>query len=198
MLQLGFLKLLHGAPMREEPEKYPCTYMPTAPYTVKETPTLTETDLSDIALCEEGCERLYNSGKYQNTLGEALLDEGSAYLLFRDAGRALLRLGAGYTLDDEIRVLLAFFSERMPPARARDLLLLDFMAVNPSCYTPKTLRCEDGALARVKRKINEKHPLKEGVRRAYAILYTEGCAAFADYEEKDPVTGRYEVKTAIL
>ena len=198
MLQLGFLKLLHGAPMREEPEKYPCSYAPTAPYTVKETPTLTQADLADIALCEEGCERLYNSGKYKTAVREALLGGASAYLLFRDAGRVLLSLGAGYTLDDEMRVLLAFFSERMTPARARDLLLLDFMAVNPSCYTPKALRCEDGALALVKRRIHEVHPPRAGVRRACAILYTEDCAAFADYDEKDPVTGRYEVKTAVL
>jgi radical SAM superfamily enzyme YgiQ (UPF0313 family) len=34
MLQLGFLKLLHGAPMRAHPEQYPCLFNEKAPYEV--------------------------------------------------------------------------------------------------------------------------------------------------------------------
>ncbi|MBE6656276.1 MAG: DUF4080 domain-containing protein [Ruminococcaceae bacterium] len=194
MLQLGFLKLLYGAPMQEEAERFPCTYESVPPYTVTSTPWLSETDLADIALCEEGCERLYNSGKYKKTLTETLMSGASPYLLLRDAGKALATLVKPYTLDDEIALLLSFFGKYLSGERARDLLLLDFIAVNPSCYTPKALRREDSALARVKRTLNERYPVKNGVRRAYAILYTEGCVAFADYDEKDPVTGCYEVK----
>jgi hypothetical protein len=198
MLQLGFLKLLHGAPMREEKEKFPCRYTEIAPYTVIETPMLCANDLADIALCEEGCERLYNSGKYRKTLDAVLAGGASPYAVLRDAGEALAALGGGYTLDGEVAVLAAFFEKHLPRERVRDLLLLDFLATNPSCYTPKALRREDGDLARLKRKMDEALPPRAGVRRAYAILYTEGCAAFADYDEKDPVTGRYEVKTLSL
>lgn len=198
MLQLGFLKLLHGAPMREESKKYPCQYTEKAPYTVTSTPTLCTADLADIALCEEGCERLYNSGRYRQTLSAVLAGGESPYLLFRDAGAVLATLGEGYTLDDEMAVLVRFFEKYLPAARVRDLLLLDFMAVNPSCYTPKSLRREDARLAKVKRKIDALTPPHAGVRRAYAILYTEEKAAFADYDKKDPVTGRYEVKTVDL
>lgn len=198
MLQLGFLKLLHGAPMREEREKYPCAYGEKPPYTVTSTPVLSEGDLADIALCEMGCERLYNSGKYKRTLCEVLAPHVSPYTLFRDAGRALSALGLSYTLDDETKVLLDFFEAYLPRERVRDLLLWDHMARNPSCYTPKALRLEDPALARIKRAMDEKHPRKTGVRRAVAILYTEGRVAFADYEEKDPVTGSYEVKTFVM
>ena len=198
MLQLGFLKLLHGAPMREERGKFPCRYTETAPYTVTETPVLSSSDLADIALCEEGCERLYNSGRYRQTLAAVLAGGVSPYLLFRDAGEALSALAEGYTLDDEVAALARFFEKHLPAARVRDLLLLDFMAVNPSCYTPKSLWREDVRLAKVKRKIDGITPQRVGVRRAYAILYTEEKAAFADYDKKDPVTGRYEVKIVDL
>ena len=193
MLQLGFLKLLHGAPMREQAEKYPCTYEKDSPYTVTSTPSLSADDLAEIALCEEGCERLYNSGKYKRTLSAALANGGSPYALLRDAGAALSTLPPAYTLDDEVRLLFDFFAEHLSRDRARDLLLWDFLATNPSCYTPKALRREDGSLARVKARLETLYPRKKDCRRAYAILYTEGCAAFADYGEKDPISGEYPV-----
>ena len=195
MLQLGFLKLLKGAPMREEGEKYPCAYREEPPYTVTSTPVLSESDLADIALCEAGCDRLYNSGKYARTLKETLALGVSPYLFFRDAGRALSPLGHAYTLDEEIAVLLSFFEAYLSRERARDLLLYDHIASNPSCYVPKALRREDPALARIKRLLVEKDPPKAGVRRAVVILYTEDAVAYADYTQKDPITGRYEVKT---
>lgn len=198
MLQLGVLKLLRGAPMREEKEKFPCQYAARAPYTVLSTPALSEADLADIALCEEGCERIYNSGKYRSVLCEAIIEGAAPYVLLRDAGRALARLGRDYTLDDEVSLLLDFFANYMSPLRARDLILLDFLATNSSCYTPKALRREDAALARVKREIAVKNPPRAGVRRAVGILYSEGKAVCVDYDKKDPVTHRYEVKTVVL
>ena len=195
MLQLGFLKLLHGAPMRENAEKFPCTYDSVPPYTVSATPVLSHAELADVALCEEGCERLYNSGKYKRTLAAALSCGATPYALFRDAGEALAALKRPYTLDEEITLLLAFFTRYLPKERARDLILLDFIATNPSCYTPKALRREDERLARTKRALAKARPPKSGVRRAVALLYTEGRVAYADYDKKDPVTGCYEVKT---
>lgn len=195
MLKLGFLKLLHGAPMREEKESYPCTYETEPPYTVTATPVLSEGDLLTLSLCEEGCERLYNSGKYPRSLAAVLALGVSPYLLFLEAGKRLKALKKPYTLDGEIAVVLSLFKQYLREARARDLLLWDHLSVNPSCYVPKPLRKEDKALARVKRAIDAAYPTNAGARRAVAILYTENTAVFADYGEKDPVTGSYEVKT---
>ena len=194
MLQLGFLKLLHGAPMRESPEAYPCTFEGEPPYTVTSTPLLSAADLADISLCEMGCERLYNSGKYSVTLAAALASGESPYELLREAGQRLSRLSSAYTMDDEVALLLDFFAARLGAARARDLLLLDFLSYNPSCYVPKALRREDGMLARVKAAVARCYPQKKGVRRALVLLYTEGVAAFADYDMRDPVTGLYAVR----
>ena len=106
-----------------------------------------------------------------------------------------MRLERPYTLDGEMTLLLDFFAKYLPRERARDLLLFDHMSVNPSCYVPRALRREDPRLAKYKRMLEESHPLKSGVRRAIAILYSEECLAFADYDKKDPVTERYDVKT---
>ena len=42
MLQLGFLKLLHGADMREKKEEYPCHFDTTPPYQVIDTPWISK------------------------------------------------------------------------------------------------------------------------------------------------------------
>ncbi len=193
MLQLGILKLLHGAPMREKSDAYPCKHEKEPPYRVTETPSLSEAALHEISLCEEGCERLYNSGKYLHIVKECLRFGDTPFDLLRDVGAALLTLRKPYTLDDEVGCLFAFFAERLSPERARDLLLLDVLCHNPSCYIPKVLRREDGALAALRRRVDGEHPRRAGVRRAYGILYTEGVAVWVDYDTPDPITGEYRV-----
>ena len=198
MLQLGFLKLLHGAPMREKSDEYPCQYASEPPYQVSQTPLLSSDDLYEISLCEEGCERLYNSGKYRHAVNECLQFGGSPFDLLRDAGRALLALPKPYTMGDEVACLYAFFTVRLPAERVRDLLLLDILCHNPSCYIPAVLRREDSALAALRRRVDGEHPRRAGVRRAYGILYTENAAVWVDYDTPDPVTGEYGIETIYL
>ncbi len=53
MLQMGFLKLLYGAQMRENSEKYPCTFNNEPPYEVTSTPWLTGEEIKMLKNCEE-------------------------------------------------------------------------------------------------------------------------------------------------
>ena len=110
MLQVGFLKLLRGAPLRESREEYPCAYAEAPPYTVLSTPCLTEEDLAVIRLVELGCDRLYNSRRYLKTV-ERMLSDGalSPFRLFLLAGQALNALPIGYTLNDEVALIFNIF-----------------------------------------------------------------------------------------
>ncbi|MBO5064722.1 MAG: B12-binding domain-containing radical SAM protein [Clostridia bacterium] len=87
MLQMGFLKLLYGADMREESEKYPCEYTDEPPYEVTKTPWLSENEIKSLKKCEDALERLYNSGRFLLTL-EYLIDEVGfePFKLFYDFG----------------------------------------------------------------------------------------------------------------
>ena len=69
----------------------------------------------------------------------------------------------------------------------------DILAHNPSCYIPTALRREDSALRTRRREIDATHPKREGVRRAYGILYTESAFLWVDYDSPDPITGDYRV-----
>ncbi len=196
MLQLGFLKLLHGAPMREEKEKYPCTFREEPPYEVLSTPVLTEQDLAYIHTVELGCDRLYNSGRYRRTLAlwREKGSERSPFRLFYAAGKALRSLPSGYTLNDEISLLYSFFlAQGLEADELRDAMLLDFISVNSSRLVPSALRAEDPLYGRVKQALSRLCPEKKNVRRAVVLLKSREEAVFVDYTEKDPVTHAYPV-----
>ena len=72
MLQLGFLKLLHGAEMRENFEKYPCEFSKEPPYEVISTQWTDENDLALLHKVEDALERLYNSGRFIETVDYVL------------------------------------------------------------------------------------------------------------------------------
>ena len=194
MLQLGFLKLLHGAPMREEKEKYPCTFSALPPYEVESTPALSSEELAYIHTVELGCDRVYNSGRYRRTLAlwQEEREHSSAFRLFGALGEALATLKKGYTLNDEISLLYAFFLKQdLAADRLRDAMLLDFIAGNSSRLIPSALRTEDPLYGRVKSALSRLYPEQKGIRRAVILLQSSRQAAFADYTQKHPITGEY-------
>ncbi len=201
MLQLGFLKLLHGAPMREEKEKFPCRYRANPPYEIISTPVLTENDLGYIHTVEKGLDRVYNSGRYRRTLS-LCSQKGSAHSPFRlffELGIALNMLPTRYTLNDEIGALYSFFLQMgLPANELRDAMLLDFLSVNSSRFVPSALRRENPLYGRVKNETARLCPLSKGVRRAIMLFESRKEIALVDYTEKDPVTGEYPLQTLAL
>jgi hypothetical protein len=88
MLQLGFLKLLHGAAMRENPARFPCTFSAEPPYAVTSTPHLTADALNRLRGVERVLDKLYNSGRFRRTLMYVLEQTGKTpFELFWDAGK---------------------------------------------------------------------------------------------------------------
>lgn len=67
-LQLGFLKVLKGAPMQADAEKYGIAYHANAPYEVLYTDVLSYGDVLKLKGIEEMVEVYYNSGLFPNTL----------------------------------------------------------------------------------------------------------------------------------
>lgn len=194
MLQLGFLKLLRGAPMRENREEYPCAFTDAPPYTVRSTPCLSEKELALIKNAEEGCDRLYNSRRYLRTV-ELLLSNSrlSPFRLFALVGEKLNALPQGYTLNDETALLFEIFRGYANEDALLDALRRDFVESNSSCRLPSVLRIEgDAAQKRYKKLLSS---LPKGSGRRSLILLSTGEALFTEYREKDPVTGRYASQT---
>ncbi len=197
MLQLGFLKLLYGAPMREKEQEYPCFYSDQPPYEVTRTPWLSEQDLRQLHEAEDPLQRLYNSGRFRRTLRyllEAL--EISAFDLLCSFGEHCAALPMqGISLNAYTRIVYEYFSAQsgVDKGRLRDVMVCDRLATNASGLLPEVLRIKDGAFKNGLRRLQSDPSLcpREGVRRSFARLYSENAIVYAEYGSPHPVTGEY-------
>ena len=200
MLQLGFLKILHGSPMSENRELYPCEYTKEPPYEVVSTPYINETELGVLHKCENELERLYNSGRFSHTLDYVLsVYEKTPFDLFVEMADFLESKSkkGSIPLDKYTDLAFEFFSsvKNIDKAVLRDRMLLDRITTNNSDVIPKSLKVEDENLGKVKKQIGKLIPPEKGEKRTVAILYTEEKAVLVRYKKPDPITGKYEAET---
>lgn len=67
-VQLGFLKLLKGAPMREEAEKWGMVYSHIPPYEILKTNSISYEELLILKKIESMVDKYYNTGKFKNII----------------------------------------------------------------------------------------------------------------------------------
>ncbi len=68
MLQLGFLKLLYGTPLRERAEEYGYRVLAKPPYTVLESRWISYPELQKLSHIAEALERYFESGRFAHAL----------------------------------------------------------------------------------------------------------------------------------
>ena len=201
MLQLGFLKLLPGAAMREEPKAYPCRFSANPPYEVIDTPWLSEADLALLHRAETALDRMYNSGRFVRTLDYVLSASGLTPMeVFSAVGAAAE--GKGSLSLEAYTALVQQTLSALPGVDAvclRDALVLDALATRGDGRLPSCLHYADPLLRRGKILLeqNPETRSRKGVRRGTALLYGARKLVYADYDrEKDPVTGEYPLNFA--
>ena len=200
MLQLGFLKLLHGAEMRENSAKYPCKFSKEPPYEVISTEWTNETDLALLHKVEDALERLCNSGRFIGTVDYVLEKTGlSPFAFFKKFGiYAAEKCGPFVSLDDYTEMAFDFLSslEGIEPSVLRDKMIIDRLCSNSSGKIPEVLKVKNPEIKKIRLSIEneEENRRKPGIKRGFALLESEKAAVFCDYENKDPVTGKYVLK----
>ncbi len=92
MLQLGFLKVLHGTKIGYEAEEYEMKYSPHPPYQVISTKWLTPLDIMELKTAEEALETFSNKGFFPSSL-EYLWEANDShpYDVFLSLGQALAK-----------------------------------------------------------------------------------------------------------
>ncbi len=203
MLQLGFLKILHGSPLGEEREKYPCRYSTEPPYEVISTPWISEDELNRLRKAENELERLYNSGRFSRTLDYVFGNVSiTPFELFYSLALYLEEKGKGGSipLDEYTCLTFDFLSslDGIQKGALRDRMLYDRVATNNSGVIPERLKIADPMLKKAAERIRELSPLTKGTNRTVAILYTERKIIWCDYKERDRVSGRYRVNSIDL
>ena len=199
MLQLGFLKLLFGASMREKPNDYPCEYSQEPPYEVISTPYLSAEDLKEIHFAELALDKLYNSRRFDLTL-DFLINGGlySPYDFFCAFGKYLCKRGKERCSLDELTNMLYDFvleDSKTDVPVLRDKMIQDRLKCSSTGVIPDRIRIKDDRLLKVKKYLQSSPDLasKPSVKRSIAILYTENSAIFADYCEEEKQNGKYKI-----
>lgn len=199
MLQLGFLKLLHGSRLRRQAEELGLDYRKDPPYTFLRSRWLDEADTARLSRLEDVLERLHNSGRFRLTLAYALrAAETTPFALLDTLADGLIQRGIrpeGMSLD---AYTAAIFEELaalpgIDRGRLRDVMVCDRLAAVRGGLLPPCLQVTDKALGRLKRRLAEAEP--SGGQRGAAILYSfGGRAVVVRYDAPDPVTNRYALR----
>lgn len=193
MLQLGFLKLLHGSPLREG--NYSCNFSSDPPYEVISTPYMSKAELEKLHLVEKELDRLHNSSRFTRTLEFLFRVTGlTPFELFYFIGERFTDVSLHldrYT--DELYGILSAL-DCVDADKLRDCMLFDRLATNNSGVIPKSLYRNDRRLKGVKHKLSLEYPAEKGISRSVGILYTEKKVIFCDYGKKDAVTSEYEIR----
>lgn len=192
MLQLGFLKLLHGSQLRENCDKFGCEFNAHAPYEVVSTDCLDRDDMRLIHYSEDALDRLYNSNRLPMTLDYLVKDCGAEpFDLFCEIGR-YTGCVSNMPLDEYLALVYNFLSEKYDRNIIRDYMVCDRLASNSSGVLPAFLKTEDKQLKRIKKHIVENVVRSEG-KVSVAILYTMKKIVYCDYKEQDRITGNYKL-----
>ena len=118
VLQLGFLKLLHGTPLRRDAAKYGMVAEAKPPYTVLKTAHLSFTEVEILHTVSDLCERMRDSGRFPRTLAFLLpchftpfaFYEGLAAHLAAATGRDLQKISQ----RELFRELAVFAKAKLP------------------------------------------------------------------------------------
>ncbi len=189
MLQMGFLKLLYGADMRENSEKYPCTFNLEPPYEVISTPWISADEIKRLKNCEDALERLYNSGRFLFTLTFLTEEVGiSPFDLFNDFGNCVN--GNRMKLCDYAEQLYNFFSTKCDKGILREKILCDLLCCSSSVQIPDVLKIHDPLYKKTKKYFTE----NVNKTTKIAILYRENQIFAVDQSKVKNLYNRYEGK----
>ncbi len=149
MLQMGFLKLLYGAEMRENPEKYPCEFNPEPPYEVTSTPWLSAEEITKLKNCEDALERLYNSGRFLLTLDYLINEVGfEPFRLFFDFGNFVD--GNKMNLSEYSMKVYEYFSDKCDKEILVEKLYCDLLSCSSALQIPGIFKIKHPLYRRAK------------------------------------------------
>ncbi len=186
MLQMGFLKLLHGADMRENPEKYPCEFSKEPPYEVTETPWLTNSEIVSLKKCEDALERLYNSGRFLFTLEYLLSDCGfTPFRLFSEFGNFVD--GNKMNLSQYAERIYEFFSPFADTEILKEKILCDLLSCSSALQIPEIFKTKNPLYKKAKKYFaeNQKDIIKT------AVLYKSEKIFVVNQSSNKNLRGRY-------
>lgn len=187
MLQMGFLKLLHGAQMRENSEKYPCSFNEAPPYEVTSTPWLSAEEIKMLKNCEDALDRLCNSGRFLFTLDYLTQEAGiPPFDVFSGFGNAVN--GSGMRLSDYAESVYDFFCDKCDKEKLKEKILCDLLCCSSSVQIPDIFKFRDPLYKKAKKYFTENSD--ENIK--IAIIRSENKVFAVNQSKEKNLHNRYE------
>ncbi|NLW92413.1 MAG: B12-binding domain-containing radical SAM protein [Syntrophomonadaceae bacterium] len=146
VIQLGFLKMLKGSPLRRDAAKHGYIYQEHAPYQVLNSNYMSYPEFIKLSNIEKVLERYYNLGEYKTTLKyitEIIYQENAMAFFEAFADYYLEKgwFGQGHTRADECNMLMIFIEEKHSEHRevVNEYLKYDFIINNRHSPLPDRL-----------------------------------------------------------
>ena len=216
-LQLGFLKVLKGTPMRRRTAEYGMKYAAEPPYEVLETSWMSYGELIKLRRIEEMGAIYHNSGQFTASLAFLCERSGSPFRLFEGLaawyGETQPAM-VSFSREKRYEILLEFAKDRLKPGDAetfREKLIFDFYMRDNRKTRPAFLGDDrvgkDFAKAFYSREAAEHRYLAGGrydtedprLLRRLTHLERRGERYYLfDYEKRDPMSGNAKVTEVFL
>ena len=202
VLQLGFLKLLHGADMREKRELYPCEYRSDAPYEVIATPWLSSEELDQLHIIEDFFDKFYNSGRFRRTEQYIFEAVENPFKFYTGLAVFVKKNQKSHSLDELSRCVYEYLcgTDFLDKRLVRDFMAMDRLSTNRMGALPEFLKIHSSKL---KEYLNllEQNPetrAKRGIKRAITLLESENAFVYVDYDSENKVTKEYKIIKYII
>ncbi len=146
-IQLGFLKLLKGSPMRQEAEKWGMVYSPYTPYEILMTNSITYEELIILKRIEEVLDKYYNSGKFNNILRYFIPMFETAFDFYNKLGEFFYNKGylsRNISSSEYYKVFIEFNEEKIKENsdNLKEIIKYDYLKFNKKKWLPEFLKRE--------------------------------------------------------
>lgn len=203
-LQLGFLKLLSGAPMNQLSAEHGYVFSDHTPYEIICNKYISVEELLKLKSVEDVLERYYNSGRFTASLPMLEKSFSSPFHLYESLADFYTEKNLIYAGISSVRqydLLMEFAAAYVSPENMdvfKETLLLDFFRSDKSDIPPNSLRdiwCSE----RSKRTLSNAILAEKGYCQGegYRVRFTTAHCYIMDYRSRHPVTGLFGYEECI-
>lgn len=198
MLQLGFLKILHGTRLKDEHKSI--HHSPYPPYEILKSDWLSYKEILKLKRAEDVLDKMYNSGRFITTLDFVLKNTNiSPFNLFINIGEYINELDiiGAISLDKYTDILYTYFNEKLNLCNIRNVMAFDLLSTKNKL--PECLKIYNDENKIIHKKIingdfntennNFSHLLKTG---NLSFILTETQIILADYTSFNKINMRYQ------
>ena len=143
-IQLGFLKLLKGSPMRQEADKWGMVYSPYIPYEILKTNNISYEEILKLKRIEEVLDKYYNSGQFNNILKYFIKKFKTPFEFYEELSKYFYSRGYFSRSISSVSYYKAFldFNDKILKENSfalEEIIKYDYLKFNKKRWLPKFL-----------------------------------------------------------